>query len=217
MPSLSKHLFKTGLNQVELGHSMLEILRSLQRRLTFSLAYLQNPPWDTGVSPPELLDYLNTHPAGRALDLGCGTGTNVITMAERGWQVTGVDFAHRAIQSARHKAYIAGVQADFQTGDVTRLDHINNHFDLILDIGCLHGVLQERRPAYFRGLERMLNPGGTYLLYAFWVDPGSTSKSGLDERDLAALQKFLHLENRQDGTERGRRPSTWFLFKKIAT
>jgi hypothetical protein len=40
------------------------------RRLNFNLLYLFNPPWDSGISPPELLDFLQDHKPGRALDLG---------------------------------------------------------------------------------------------------------------------------------------------------
>ena len=83
------------------------------RRLFFNIWYYQSgifqtPPWDTGISPPELINYLESHTPGLALDLGCGTGTNVITMAEYGWQVTGVDFVRRAISKARDKAIHAG-------------------------------------------------------------------------------------------------------------
>ena len=39
---------------------------------------------------------------GRALDLACGEGRNSIWLAERGWQVTGVDFSSVAIERARH-------------------------------------------------------------------------------------------------------------------
>ena len=64
------------------------------RRIYFNLLYLfTRPPWDTGVSPPELYDFIENHEPGRAIDIGCGTGTNVITLAQAGWQVTGVDFA----------------------------------------------------------------------------------------------------------------------------
>ena len=40
---------------------------------------------------------------GRALDLGCGTGTNAIWLAQHGWTAVGVDFSALAIESARRK------------------------------------------------------------------------------------------------------------------
>src|SRR3989304_5467809 len=33
------------------------------RRLTFNLWYNWKPPWDTGISPPELIDFISRHPA----------------------------------------------------------------------------------------------------------------------------------------------------------
>src|SRR5438132_11612963 len=62
----------------------------------FQLAYLVGfKPWDSGVPPPELVEVVEGPQAlepGRALDLGCGTGTNCIYLAEHGWDATGVDF-----------------------------------------------------------------------------------------------------------------------------
>jgi 2-polyprenyl-3-methyl-5-hydroxy-6-metoxy-1,4-benzoquinol methylase len=89
-------------------------------KVIFNLWYFKKPPWDTGVSPPELIGFIATHPPGRALDLGCGTGTNVITLAQHGWQVTGVDFARKAIVMGKRKVRQAGVNADLRVGDVTK-------------------------------------------------------------------------------------------------
>jgi ubiquinone/menaquinone biosynthesis C-methylase UbiE len=194
--------------------TMLTHLKTFFRKLFFNYAYLGNPPWDTGISPPELLEYLESHPPGQALDLGCGTGTNVITMARAGWQVTGVDFVGRAIRIARRKVKAAGLAASFKIGDVTQLEGVEGPFDLVLDIGCLHSISPERRSAYFQNLERVLAHTGDYLLYAFWQDPENDSATGLSTMDIAALQKFMKLVQRTDGTERGRRPSTWFYFQK---
>ena len=46
------------------------------RRLKFNLSYFGKAPWDSGISPPELYDFIATHPAARAIDIGCGSGTN---------------------------------------------------------------------------------------------------------------------------------------------
>ncbi|MFQ6101503.1 MAG: class I SAM-dependent methyltransferase [Anaerolineae bacterium] len=58
----------------------------------FDLQYLLGrSPWDTGVTPPEVVELIASgdFPPGRALDLGCGTGTNGITLARHGWEVVG--------------------------------------------------------------------------------------------------------------------------------
>lgn len=195
---------------------MLTRLKIFLRKLFFNLWYFRTPPWDTGVSPPELMTFIESHEPGRALDLGCGTGTNVITLAKHGWQVTGVDFARRAIQTARRKARQAGVQARLLQDDVTHLKNVQGPFDLILDIGCLHGILPDLRPDYYANLDRFLAAQGTYLLYAFWNETGSEDQTGLRPSDLAALQDHFDLVNRQDGTERGKRPSSWLTFRRPA-
>ena len=119
---------------------------SLFRRLIFSLWYYFNPPWDTGISPPELLDFIENHPPGRAIDIGCGTGTNVITLAKAGWQVTGVDFVPRAIKMAKRKVKQAGIEAELYVRDASNLEGISGPFDLVLDIGCFHSFAQMRVP-----------------------------------------------------------------------
>jgi methylase of polypeptide subunit release factors len=48
-------------------------------------------------------------PAGRALDLGCGTGTDTIYLATHGWDVSGVDMTSRALAIARRDGAAAGV------------------------------------------------------------------------------------------------------------
>ena len=84
----------------------------LFQKIRFYLLYFGTPPWDTGKSPPELYSFIHKNPPGRALDLGCGTGTNIITLAKNNWDVTGVDYIPKAIHSARKKAVQTGVKAN---------------------------------------------------------------------------------------------------------
>ncbi|MEJ2598305.1 MAG: class I SAM-dependent methyltransferase [Anaerolineales bacterium] len=183
-------------------------------KLFFHWMYWRKPPWDTGISPPELIAFIENHPPGRALDLGCGTGTNVITLSKAGWQAVGVDFVGKAIRKARRKAHQAGIQASFYVDDVTRLENINGRFDLILDIGCFHSLHPDNRSTYLRNLERLLAPNGTYLLYAF-IKENDQEERGLGQADLQALNKHFSLLERQDGSERGLRPSAWFKYSRI--
>lgn len=188
--------------------------RDLLRQLFYRLMYFRQPPWDTGVSPPELLEFLESRAPGRALDLGCGTGTNVITMAKRGWDVTGVDFVPRAISRARRKAYQAGVRADLLTGDVTRLERVEGTFDFALDIGCYHSLSRTGRRSYRENLYERLNPGGEYLLYGFLNTSGDPEEMGIGPPDLSAFEGRFRLVTREDGSERSGRPSAWLHFMK---
>jgi 2-polyprenyl-3-methyl-5-hydroxy-6-metoxy-1,4-benzoquinol methylase len=183
------------------------------RRLFYELFYFRRPPWDTGISPPELIAFIDSHPPGRALDLGCGTGTNAITLAQHGWQVTGVDFVGRAIRLARRKAKQAGVKVDFHADDVTRLRGVTGPFDLILDIGCLHSLTVQKKAMYIKNLLRLLAPSGTFLLYAFVTPNDESQGSGLTPSDLSLLASCLCLRQRVDGTDRGERHSAWFTYQ----
>ena len=183
------------------------------RRLYFGLLYFRQPPWDTQESPPELMEFIAEHPPGRALDLGCGTGTNVITLAKHGWEVTGVDFVGRAINQARKKAESAQVSVDLLVEDITRLDGISGEFDLVLDIGCFHSLSENEKLAYLKNLERLTTTGSFYLMYGF-ISENDTGASGIWDPDLKAFEKHFTLSNREDGTDRGQRPSAWFTYQR---
>jgi len=186
----------------------------LLRKLFFAVWYWRNPPWDTNQTPPELEEFIDTHPPGRALDLGCGTGTNVITLAKRGWNVTGVDFIPKAIRVARRKADRQELNVNLQIGDVTKLNGLSGNFDLIYDIGCFHSLDPSGMQAYRNNIEDLLKPGGTFMLYLFFRDKIQSSGSGASEADLPPFNDFLNLTKREDGTEREARRSSWLWYQK---
>jgi SAM-dependent methyltransferase len=186
---------------------------SFLSRIAFNLSYFVHPPWDTGVTPPELLAFLKDTPAGRAIDLGCGTGTNVITLARLGWQVTGVDLASRAIDKAREKVKLAGVEADLRVGDVTRLDGVTGPFNFVLDLGCFHGLSEKEKGDYLRQIDRILAPGGTWFMYAFLRPPRDVSPPGISPVDLERITTRFVLRSRIDGRDRGDRSSAYFIFE----
>ena len=184
------------------------------RKLWFNYAYLQKPVWDTGISPQELQDFIAIHPAGRALDLGCGTGTNVVTMAKHGWEVVGVDYAKRAIHIAKMKAQQFRVDVDLRVEDVTRLDSITGCFDLILDMGCFHSLPPNKRSPYILKIDKLLADTGSFLLYLFFKSSPDGRGPGATEADIDLITQNLQLVEREDSTERGLRPSAWFTLQK---
>jgi cyclopropane fatty-acyl-phospholipid synthase-like methyltransferase len=185
------------------------------RKLLFNLVYFQKPVWDTGVPPQELLDFITAHPPGRALDLGCGTGTNVITLAMHGWDVIGVDFAKRAISLAKKKAQQSGVAVDLRREDVTQLHSIQGRFDLILDMGCFHSLPSNKRSSYILKINQLLSDTGTFLLYLFFTSSPLGSGPGATKEDIHFITQNLRVMDRDDSTERGIRPSAWFTLQKL--
>jgi len=155
----------------------------------FRAAYLFGfKPWDSGVPPPQLVSAVegtDRLTPGRALDLGCGTGTNSVYLAQHGWDTTGVDFVPRAISAARRKAGAAGVSPRFVVGDVTRLTElgVGSDYGLLLDLGCFHSIPDTGRDAYVRGVTEVAKPGATMLLFGF-VRRATPSRLG--PRGLAA-------------------------------
>ena len=147
------------------------------RRLSYALAYRTGrTPWDTGVTPPELVDLIQGADAltsGSALDMGCGTGTNVAYLADRGWTATGVEADRRAVETAERRV-LTSPGARVLRGDVTRLDAlaVDGPFDLVLDIGCFHSIAPGRRDAYAHGVATRTTPGATLLVFAFARRPG---------------------------------------------
>lgn len=126
-------------------------------------------PWDGHPTPSSLQELAAELPRGTALDVGCGTGDTSIYLAQRGWQVTGIDFVPKAIEKARAKADSADVSVDFRPADATRLTSqgIDGRFDLIVDNGCLHGMSDDDRARYVREVTAVAAPDARLLLVAF--------------------------------------------------
>jgi SAM-dependent methyltransferase len=136
----------------------------------YNLLYrVSRPRWDTNETPPEVravIEGASALPPGRALDLGCGTGTNVIYLAGHGWEAVGVDFSATAIRRARQKASgIGGVR--FVEGDMTQLRKLGilGPYDFVLDIGAYHGLPATARPAYVREVADVMHPGALLLMW----------------------------------------------------
>jgi len=157
---------------------------------------LEEIPWNME-TPPELLvelvDFGETGPSwlgqaetGRVIDLGCGAGNYAIYFAERGFEVTGVDFSPTAIKIARENAGRKGVKCNFFVADVIEeLDRVSQTWDFAYDWGLLHHIFPEQRKKYVENVRRILNPKGKYLSVCFsekdvgFAGPGKYRKTPL--------------------------------------
>src|SRR5215470_17153401 len=102
-------------------------------------------PWDTGRPSSELQRVLSRNKIQpcRALELGCGTGTNSVWLAQQGFEVTGVDVAPLAVDRAEQRAQAAEVKAQFVVADVFHLPELHGPFAFFFDRGCYHAVRRD--------------------------------------------------------------------------
>jgi cyclopropane fatty-acyl-phospholipid synthase-like methyltransferase len=186
----------------------------------FDLQYLlRRTPWDTKITPPEVVALVEGEilPPGRTLDLGCGTGTNSIYLAHRGWETVGVDFSAVAIRRARRKARRAKVDCRFYQADVTHLSFLkdNGPFDLTLDIGCLHSIPEENWTRYATGVAQLARPGGLYMLYAFTTCSDHPSPRGVTPDQVRSLFDPAFTVERQEGGNDPTGPrSAWYWLRR---
>ncbi|WP_326545225.1 class I SAM-dependent methyltransferase [Mycolicibacterium sp. ND9-15] len=192
------------------------------RQLLFKTFYrLGFVPWDGHPIADSLRDLVDDAalPAGKALDLGCGTGDNSIYLARRGWQVTGVDFVAKAVERARAKAAAARVPVTFAHADVTRLssEGVGSGFDLIVDSGCLHGMSPGDRDAYVREITAVAAPQARLHLVGFI--PGASFgvpgiAAGEVARRFAAGWTLVSSGSEPAMNHNGKDPARYYLLQR---
>ncbi|MGE3843370.1 MAG: class I SAM-dependent methyltransferase [Vicinamibacterales bacterium] len=180
-------------------------------------------PWDTGEPEPALVAFVETAtvPVGRALEVGCGTGTNTLWLAARGFDTLGVDLSPLAIDRARAKVIDDAATCRFEV-----LDFIENPpegpFDFVFDRGCFHVFDAPELRARFAALvARVLAPGGTWLSLIGSTEGGhrETGPPRRSARDITtaiepALEivqlRAIHFELDLDV-----RPAAWLCLSRV--
>jgi len=136
-------------------------------------------PWEDLADHPPFADTLTRliareegdggPPFGRALDVGSGSGVWGVRLAQRGWDVTGVELVAKAVARARKRAAAASVPMRIVRADVTKLraGGVGIGFRLILDTGTFHGLTGPQRAAMGREITAVAGADATVLLDVF--------------------------------------------------
>jgi len=155
----------------------------------FEWAYRSGePPWDIG-RPQPVVERLAEQGAiaGSVLDVGCGTGENVLYLAARGLDVTGVDAAPTAVARAREKAAARGLDATFLLADALALPTLGRDFDVALDCGLFHVFSDPERARYERSLRSVVRPEGRCFLLCFSdEEPGGQGPRRVSRAEIRA-------------------------------
>ena len=97
-------------------------------------------PWDSGRPSEQLVSLVSgqlVQPCP-AMEVGCGTGTNAVWLAQQGFTVTGFDLSSTAIEDARAKAEAATVQVTFVSLDLQKDAWPGSDYGFVFDRGCFH-------------------------------------------------------------------------------
>ena len=121
-------------------------------------------------------------PAGRALDLACGSGRNAVWLAERGWQVTGVDFSETAIANARQLASERGAEVELVVADVLEWEPPAASFDLVTLV-YPHLPSAQRARVLARAAS-VLAPGGRIVVVGHHTDNIEDGVGGPQDPDV---------------------------------
>lgn len=163
------------------------------------------PPWDSGEVCPHLVAFLRERGLARirVLDVGCGTGTNAVWLAQQGHAVTAVDIAPLAIERARASAAQAGVTAEFAVKDVLR-DALDGEYDLVFDRGVWHVFDRpDDRARFAEVVAAHLAPGGRWLSVSGSTEgaPRETGPPRRSAREIAlAVEPHLAIEEIRETT-----------------
>jgi len=180
-----------------------------------------NTPWDSGKPDEELLRVLDSGKlTGKTvLEFGCGTGTNAVELAQRGFEVTAVDIVDQAIQSARAKARKANVTVDFRVAD-TLNGEVSGAYDVLFDRGAYHCLRTVDLKKFQDFLKRVTHRGSWWLSLAGNAkekhEPGPPVVSEQEIRaELGPLFDIVELREYRFTTDRdGFRPLGWSILMR---
>jgi len=152
-----------------------------------------------------LVDVVSDLSTGRALDLGCGEGGDAIWLAQRGWQVTGLDVSTTAIGRATAAATAAGVADDTIRFVATDLDEWTGDGEThdLVSACFFHSPVEVDRSAILRRAAGTLAPGGHLLIVSHGAFPPWGRRDDHDHRD------YQFLSPQQEVDELALDPADW--------
>ena len=128
--------------------------------------------WDLGGPTPIFNDWVQSQTDSLSICiLGAGNGWDAINFAEKGHNVTAVDFAESAIDNMHTSAQSKGVQINIVHSDIFDLCKLFNHtFDIVLEYTCFCAIDPARRMDYVRMTNQILKPDGKLVALLFPID-----------------------------------------------
>jgi SAM-dependent methyltransferase len=180
-------------------------------------------PWDTGQPEPLLVEFvtLGGITPGPTLEIGAGTGTNAIWMAERGFDVLGVDVSPLAVERANAKTEDRALRCRFATRDFLAAPPPDGPFQFVFDRGCFH-VFDEpcERQRFAAQVAAVLAPGGLWLSLVGSTEgpPREIGPPRRSAREITlAIEPALEIVELRSAEFRGHGANAWFCLSRQRT
>lgn len=123
----------------------------------------------------------------RMLDLCCGYGRHALLLAQRGYQVTGLDRDDAALAEAQRCTSAAGEPVTYVQGDMRQLEEVAGPFDAVISMWQSWGFFdEETNRAILRQIHRILTPGGR-LIMDLYNRNYYEHHQGLTRREIAGI------------------------------
>jgi SAM-dependent methyltransferase len=180
-------------------------------------------PWDTGEPEPLLVDFVTSGAVmpTLTLEIGAGTGTNAIWMAERGFDVLGVDVSPLAVERAAAKMKRRALPCRFAAWDFLAAPLPGGPFQFVFDRGCFH-VFDEpdERQRFAAQVATQLAPGGLWLSLIGSTE-GPSREVGPPRRSArevtVAIEPALEIVELRSAEFRGANAKAWFCLSRQRT
>jgi SAM-dependent methyltransferase len=180
-------------------------------------------PWDTGQPEPLLVEFFTSDAVtpGSALEIGAGTGTNSIWMAERSFDVLGVDVAPLAVERAQAKMEGRALRCRFAAWDFLAAPLPGGPFQFVFDRGCFH-VFDEpgEREQFAAQVAAVLEPGGLWLSLIGSTEgpPREIGPPRRSAREVTlAIEPALEIVELRSTEFRGSNAEAWFCLSRRRT
>ncbi len=128
------------------------------------------------------LDNATTLQDKRILEIGCGTGSSTVALAEQGAKVTGIDIDEGALSVAKDRSRVYGVEAEYKALNADQImDAFGaDAFDIVIFFACLeHMTIPERLTSLRHAWEMLSNEGLLVIVETpnrLWYFDGHTSQ-----------------------------------------
>ena len=135
----------------------------------------------------QILQRFSGNPILSILDLGCGTGGHALPLAQRGYDVTGVDRSEQMLAIAKAKATRANLSVEFQQGDIRTLD-LGRTFDAVIAMFAVmsYQTTNDDLAAAFHTTRHHLKPRGLFV-FDCWFGPAVLTQRPSDRYKIVEV------------------------------